>query len=133
MTTDKIADAINRLVTANKAKKPTAVLTYSKFVDAVLAVLKREGYVGSATHKTAGEKKIMRGIEVELVYIDGKPRISGVRRMSIPSKRMYVSWDKARPVRQGYGRLVLSTPKGVMTDKEARKEKIGGEALFIIW
>jgi small subunit ribosomal protein S8 len=133
MTTDKIADAINRLVTANKAKKPTAVLPYSKFIESILSVLKREGFVAGAKTLKAENKEILRGIEVELVYTDGKPRIAGVKRLSIPSKRKYVGWDEARPVKQGYGRLFLSTPRGVMTDKEARKEKVGGEALFTIW
>ena len=61
------------------------------------------------------------------------PKVKGVERLSKPGKRVYTKVSSIRPVRQGYGIMVISTPKGVMTDKQARKEKVGGEALFKIW
>ena len=67
------------------------------------------------------------------MYKDDQPKIEGARRMSIPSKRMYIGWQEAHPVRQGFGRMFVSTPKGVLTDREVRKEKVGGEVLFIMW
>ena len=72
-------------------------------------------------------------IEVELIYPEGKPKIRGVKRVSKPSRRVYISYKDARPVKSGYGLAIITTPKGILTDSEARKEKVGGELLFNIW
>jgi small subunit ribosomal protein S8 len=78
-------------------------------------------------------KKAAKYIEVEVAYENGKSKITGVKRLSTFSKRMYQGAHELRPVKNGQGLLVLSTPKGVLSGKEARKENVGGEALFQIW
>jgi small subunit ribosomal protein S8 len=128
---DPIADLIIRLKNAGIAKKPSIVLTYSKLKMAILDVLVKEGFVKSAVKKG---KKVIKYIEVTLDYhTDGTPKISGTERVSKTSKRVYLPVKLIRPVRNGFGLLVLSTPKGVMSGKDAIKEKVGGEALFKIW
>lgn len=103
---------------------------YSKFREAILETLKASGFVGSITKKG---KKVIKNIEVELLYVDGKPRIEDVKQISKYSRRMYVKASEAHPVRNGFGALILSTPAGILADREARKQKVGGEALFKIW
>lgn len=128
---DPIADLIIRLKNAGIAKKPSIVLTYSKLKMAILDVLVKEGFVKSAVKKG---KKVIKYIEVTLDYhTDGTPKISGTERVSKTSKRVYLPVKLIRPVRNGFGLLVLSTPKGVMSGKDAIKEKVGGEALFKVW
>ena len=79
-------------------------------------------------------KKIKKTLDIVLKYdTAGMPRIQGVKRISKPGRRMYKSVLEIVPVRYGKGSLILSTPAGVKTDKEAKKEKVGGEALFEIW
>ena len=130
MVSDHISDMIMRLKNAGEAEKESVVLPYSNFKLAVLEVLEKEGYIKS--HAKKG-KKVSKLIEVEIAYVDGKPRIQGVERVSHLSKRVYKNVKSIHSVRQGYGMLVLTTPKGILTDKQARKEKVGGEALFKIW
>ncbi|HZS43321.1 MAG TPA: 30S ribosomal protein S8 [Candidatus Paceibacterota bacterium] len=128
---DLIADLIIKIKNANMAGHETVTLPYSKIGSAVLEVLEKEGYVQGLNKKG---KKITKSIEVGLVYEDGKkPRITGVERVSKFSKRVYQKAKEIRSVRSNFGMLVLTTPKGILTDKEARKEKVGGEALFKIW
>ncbi|HYC34455.1 MAG TPA: 30S ribosomal protein S8, partial [Candidatus Paceibacterota bacterium] len=78
-------------------------------------------------------KKVVKTLEVELMYEEGKPRITDVERVSKFSRRVYQGAKDLKPVRNGYGIMVLTTPKGILSDKTARKEKVGGEALFKIW
>jgi small subunit ribosomal protein S8 len=127
---DKIGDAMNRIKTAGEAGKETLLVPFSNHIAAILDVLQKEGFIKSYAKKG---KKITRFIEVALVYVDGQPRINGVERLSRPSKRLYQGAGEIRSVRQGFGAMLISTPKGILTDKEAKKEKVGGEILFKIW
>jgi small subunit ribosomal protein S8 len=127
---DTIAQLIIGLKNANNAGKASTSFPYSKMTEAVLEALHKAGYVGSISKKG---KKVFKSIEVDLVYVDGKPRIEGVQQISKYSRRMYVKADEANSVRNGFGALVLTTPKGILVDRDARKEKVGGEALFKIW
>ena len=98
---------------------------------AIANKLKDEGFVSSVLKKG---KKARKNLEVFVAYGEGgTPRISGVTRVSKPGRRMYESAKSVKPVRYGRGALILSTPKGILTDKEVRKENIGGEVLFKIW
>ena len=93
--------------------------------------LKEAGYVKAVEKKG---KKVKKTLDIMLVYTQGgEPKIQGVKRISKPGRRLYKSVHDITSVRYGSGALILSTPKGIKTDKEARKEKIGGEALFEIW
>ena len=127
---DQIADLLNRIKNAGTAGQKVAVAPHSTFKEAIVALLQKEGFVKAFSKKG---KKVGKFLEVELAFVGDEPRIKGVLRISRPSKRVYVKSGESRSVRQGYGMLVLSTPKGIMGDKEARKEKVGGEALFKIW
>jgi small subunit ribosomal protein S8 len=98
---------------------------------AIAEKLRDAGYVCAVEKKG---KKVRKTLDVTLKYDEsGKHAITGVKRISKPGRRLYKSAHEIHPVRYGHGALVLSTPKGVLTDREARKEHVGGEALFEIW
>jgi len=131
MVTDPIGDFIIRLKNASAVKKDVVVTPYSKLRFAVAQTLQKIGYIKQVTKKG---KKIQKTIEVELQYNkEGGSPIHGVERVSKPGRRMYFGSKEINPVKYGKGSLILSTPKGILTDVEARKEKVGGEALFKIW
>lgn len=131
MVGDPIGDFIVRLKNAGAVKHVSVSLPYSKMKMAVAEVLKASGFVKDVEKQG---KKIRKTIHVELAYKeDGTPRITDVKRVSKPGRRMYKGSDEIFPVRYGKGILVLSTPKGILTDAQARKERVGGEALFEIW
>jgi small subunit ribosomal protein S8 len=131
MVTDPVADLITRLTNASAVKKQTVSVPFSAFKLAIAEKLREVGYVGSVEKKG---KKVKKTLDVTLKYqTDGVPAIQGVKRISKPGRRLYKSVLDIVPVRYGHGTLVLSTPKGIKTDKEAKKENVGGEALFEIW
>lgn len=126
-----ISQIINNLKTANTAGKTTVLLGFSKFRQAILEKLSALGFVGKVTVLGTGP---IHHLSVELLYEEGgKPKISGVQQLSKFSRRMYGSYKEAHQVKNGYGALIVSTPRGVLSDGEVRKEKVGGEFLFKIW
>ena len=128
---DTIGDFIVRLANAGAIKKTSVSLPYSAFKMAVAEKLRDAGFIAGVEKKG---KKIKKTLDVALKYTpDGAHVISGMRRISRPGRRVYKSVFEIHPVRYGKGALMLSTPKGVLTDKEARKQRVGGEALFEIW
>ncbi|MDO8572899.1 MAG: 30S ribosomal protein S8 [bacterium] len=128
---DPIADMLVNIKNTATAGKSFALVPYSKLKFSIASILVDEGYLKSVAKRG---KKAKKFIELEVTYdIDKKPKISGVSRISRPSKRVYYGTGDVRPVRNGHGLLVLSTPKGILTGKDARKEHVGGEALFKIW
>jgi len=131
MTTDPIADLINQLKNAGAVKKSTVSVPFSNFKLSIAEKLKDAGWVKGVERKG---KKVKKTLDITLKYTEsGVAHIQGVKRISKPGRRVYFGSKDIVPVRYGFGNLVLSTPKGVMTDKEAKKEKLGGEALFQIW
>jgi small subunit ribosomal protein S8 len=130
MTTDPIADFLIRLKNANRVGKTEVVMPFSKMKHELANLLAKEGYVGDI-QKTG--KRAIKNMVITLTYKDGKPAIVGTKRISKPSRRIYKGVHEIFPVKRGKGLLVLSTPKGVLTDASARKERVGGEALFEIW
>lgn len=96
----------------------------------IAELLAAEGFVASVEKKGRMPKRV---IEIRLKYTNGARILDGVRFVSIPSRRIYAGWRDLKPVRQHFGCAVLSTPKGIMTNREARKQKVGGEVLFEIW
>ncbi len=131
MVTDPVADLINRIKNAGAVKAASVSLPFSNFKLAIAEKLKDAGYVKAVEKKG---KKVRKALDVVLKYDEtGTHVIMGVKRVSKPGRRMYRSVHEIKPVKYGHGALILSTPKGIMTDKEARKEKVGGEALFEIW
>ena len=131
MVNDTIGDFIVRLTNAGAIKKATVSVPYSAFKMAVAEKLKDMGYIQDIEKKG---KKVRKTLDVTLKYNGaGEHVIQGVKRVSKPGRRLYKSTREIMPVRYGHGALVLSTPKGVLSDKEARKQNVGGEALFEIW
>lgn len=112
------------------ASKDAVVIPYSKIKQSIANCLQKEGYIKSVAKKT---KLGFPAIEIGLLYNGKDPRVTDVKRISKPSRRMYMSVKDIRPYKSGYGMTVFSTPKGIMSDKEARKEQVGGEILFTIW
>ena len=127
---DPISDMIIRIKNASVSKKESVVFPYSKLKIAILDTLMKEGFISSFGKKG---KKVVKFIEVVLKYENGESKIQGVSRVSKSSKRVYQKSNEIRQVKNGLGALILSTPKGILTDKQARLEKVGGEALFKIW
>lgn len=126
---DPIANMLVAIKNAGLVNKTSVTLPSSKMKLAILELLKKEGYV-KAINVTEGVKPT---VEVVLAYVDKSPRITDVKRVSKPSKRVYTGVKDIAPVKYGHGICVISTPKGIMTDKEARREMVGGETLFKIW
>ena len=112
------------------AGKESVLLPYSKMKQAIFECLKKEGYVNDISKKIKKDQPVL---EVNLVYAGGKPKITEVERISKQSRRVYFGMKDIHKVRNGSGLLVLSTPKGILSGKEARAQHVGGEALFRIW
>lgn len=127
---DPIADMIVRIKNATEQKKESVVFPYSKLKLAISDALFKDGYIKSFGKKG---KKIAKFIEVCLIYENGVSRIHGIDRVSKTSKRIYSKAKDLKRVKGGLGALILSTPKGIMTDKMAKEQNVGGEALFKIW
>ena len=127
---DGVSDLIIRIKNASAVRKETVSMPYSKMKESILNVLERQGFVKDIIKKG---KKIHKSIDVGLVYDTSGPKIKGVERVSHLSRRIYSSAKDLKSVKQGHGFMILTTPKGVMTNIEARKQKVGGELLFKIW
>ena len=132
MLTDPLADLLTRIRNANKARFETVDIPYSRLKTGIVNLLKREGYVSNfKVVSTENNKKILR---VFLRYDDQKqPIITGLKRVSKPSLRVYARKDNLPSVRSGLGLAILSTSKGVVTDREAQDLNVGGEVLCYIW
>ncbi len=128
---DKIADMLIRIKNAGVAGKESMVIPHSKLKISIAGVLLKKGYLSSVSSKGKKTKKV---IEVGIAYDkEGKPKVKNMQRISRLSCRVYYGYRDIKQVRSGYGILILSTPKGILTGDEARKENVGGEALFKIW
>jgi len=126
MMTDPIADMLVRLQNASRVGKRDVSVPYSRLKHSVAQVLRAEGYVGDVAKKD-------NAISLALRYEGGRPAINGIKRISKPSRRMYLGVRDVRPVKRGHGLLVLSTPAGILSGKDAKAKRVGGEALFEIW
>ncbi len=127
---DQIANMINMVKNAGLREHETVVVPFSKIKESIASCLVKEGYLKGFSKKT---KKGAPVLEIELAYAEGNPKVQGVERVSKSSRRVYRGVKEIRPTRNGFGLTVLSTPKGILTDKQARKEMVGGEVLFKIW
>jgi small subunit ribosomal protein S8 len=131
MVTDPIGDLLIRLKNAARRRHETVTIPASKLKRAVLQILQKEGYV------QAVEESVHEGhpaLRVQLRYVgDGQSMITGLERISKPGRRVYVGSKEISKVRNGIGMSILSTSKGIMTDQESRRNKLGGEVLCSIW
>ena len=131
MMTDAIADLLNRIRNGMGARKATVDVPWSREKEAIARVLVEEGYLGGSSVVEATPRNILR---IELRYGDDRrPVITGLRRISRPSLRVYVGAKNIPAVRKGLGVNVLSTPRGIMVDRVARRENVGGEVICTVW
>ena len=129
--TDSIADMLTRIRNANSAKHDTVLIPASNMKKAIAQILVDEGYIKSFKVTDNGNQGI---IEIALKYGPNKSQvITGLRRVSKPGLRIYSNCEEMPKVMNGLGVVILSTSKGVMTDKDARKANVGGEVLAYIW
>lgn len=127
---DPIADMLNRIRNAQVVSKETVKVPFSILKNKIAIILEREGWIEKAEQKG---RKNLKHLEIKLKYQDGKPAISGVKKISKPGQRIYSTASDVKRVRDGFGMAIVSTSKGLMTDKEIRRNKVGGEILFQIW
>ena len=129
--TDTIADMLTRIRNASSARHETVDIPASNMKKSIAQILVDEGYVKSYQVIEDGKLGVIR---MTLKYVDGKtPVISGLRRVSKPGLRIYSNCEDMPRVMRGLGIAIVSTSKGVMTDKRARKENVGGEVLAFVW
>ncbi|MBS6314581.1 30S ribosomal protein S8 [Porcipelethomonas ammoniilytica] len=129
--TDTIADLLTRIRNANSAKHATVDVPASNVKKAIAQILVDEGYVKSFQLIEDGKQGVIR---ITLKYSDSKsPVITGLRRVSKPGLRIYSSCEDMPKVRKGLGIAIVSTSKGIMTDKKARELNVGGELLAFVW
>ena len=129
--TDPIADYLTRIRNAVKAEKKVVDIPNSKFKKAITEILKNTGYI--TDYKIIETDKSRKMLSLRFKFFNGKNVIEGLKRISRPGIRKYVECDKLPRVRNGLGIAVISTSKGLMTDKAARNGKIGGEVVCEIW
>ena len=128
---DVIADMLTRIRNANDAKHETVDVPASKMKKAIAEILLNEGYIKSYTVVEDGKQGIIR---IALKYAPGKQKvIHGLRRVSKPGLRIYAGCEDMPRVLGGLGIAIVSTSKGIMTDKKARQENVGGEVLAFVW
>lgn len=127
---DTIADFLTRIRNASSAKHKVVDIPASKLKMAIAAILKDQGFI-SDFEKVEDDKQGV--IQVKLRYYLGQPAIREIKRVSKPGRRLYAGADKLPRVRNGLGIAIISTPQGVMSDKEARRLNVGGEVLCTIW
>jgi small subunit ribosomal protein S8 len=131
MMTDPIADLLNRIRNGMGARKATVDVPWSREKEAIARVLVEEGYLGGSGVVEASPRNILR---IELRYGDDRrPVITGMRRISRPSLRVYVGAKNIPAVRKGLGVNILSTPRGILVDRVARRENVGGEVICTVW
>ena len=137
---DPITDLLNRIRNAQAVSKEQVSVPFSNLKYEIAKILERRGFVKEVGKKGKAQRRV---IEITLKYDErklaegearqGRPAISGLKRISKPGQRIYLSVKELKPVKSGYGITIISTSKGLMTDKEARRQRLGGEVLCEIW
>ena len=130
MYTDPISDMLTRIRNALAARKGELVMPYSKFKHSLANVLLAEGFI-SGVNELPGRVK---SLQLNLKYDQaGEPVVTGIKRVSTPGQRIYLPADRIPRTNGGFGITVVSTSKGLLTDKQARKERLGGEVVCQVW
>ena len=124
--TDPLGDLLTRIRNGQRAKKDSVLSPSSKLRVRVLDVLQREGYIRGYTDEDMGP---IKGVRIELKYFEGQPAIKHVARVSKPGRRVYSGATELPRVMNGLGITIVSTPRGVLSDAEAREQNVGGEVL----
>jgi small subunit ribosomal protein S8 len=129
MMTDPIADMLTRIRNASLVHKQEVVVPFSKIKMGIARILVREGYLAKAEEKKENHPYII----LTLKYQDGEPAIRYIKRMSSPGSRRYLKKENIKKIINGYGLAILSTPQGLLSDKEARLAKVGGELICEVY
>ena len=127
---DPIGDFIIRIKNAGNVHNDAVLVPFSKIKWAIAGLLSAKGFVGKIAKKSKGSANYL---SVELLYVDGSPKIADVKRVSKPGRRIYEKAKDIKKFRRGFGISVFSTPKGIRADMDAKRENLGGEFLFNIW
>lgn len=131
MVNDQISDMIIRIKNSAMVGKKTADIPYSKMKFEIAKILKKVGFIEGFVKKGKGVERL---IEILLKYNeDGSSKITDLKRVSTPGRRVYSLAKNLKSVRQGVGMSIISTPKGLMNNSEAKRNNLGGEILFVIW
>ncbi len=129
-STDTIGDFLTSIRNASQANKATIVVQWSRLREGVAKTLVDAGYVASARK---AEREGLPVLELTLKYVAGVPAITSIERVSTPGRRIYAGYSSVPKVIGGMGVSILTTSRGVMTDAEARRQKVGGELLAKVW
>ena len=129
MFTDPISDMLTRIRNASATRKGELVLPYSKFKANLAQLLLKEGFIGGVNELSGTHKQL----QINLKYSGEIAVIAGIKRVSKPGQRIYLPADRIPRTNSGFGVTVVSTSRGLMTDKEARKAKVGGEVVCQVW
>jgi len=127
---DPISDMLTQIRNAQAVFKTEVLIPFSKIKYQIAKILETEKFIERAERKG---RRIKKQIKIVLKYENKAPAISGLKRVSKPGQRIYSPVKKIKPIRGGFGIAILSTSQGLMSDKEARKKKLGGEVLCEIW
>ena len=130
-STDPLADVLTKIRNASRAKHPTVDVRASRIAERVLVVLKQEGYIRA--YKAVGEAPTQRMLRVYLKYAKKTPAIKQLVRISTPGRRQYSNAGALPRVLRGLGVAVISTSRGVMADRDAYRQRVGGEVLCYVW
>lgn len=128
--TDPIADMLTRIRNAVAVKKAEVLIPFSKVKFNIAKVLEKENYVGKVEKV---EQNRMPNIKIVLKYDEGRPAITHLKRISKPGQKIYINNQEIKKVLNGYGLSIISTSRGILTDQEARYQKLGGELMCEIW
>ncbi len=128
--TDPIADMLTRIRNALQAKHSTCTIPGSKTKRRIAEILHREGYIDSFEWKSS---EVFNSIEIQLRWVNDVPAIEGIARVSKPGQRRYARTGDIPEVRNGLGIMIVSTSHGMMTDRAARKARVGGELICSVW
>lgn len=128
--TDPITDMLNQIKNGEAVGKTEVLVPLSKIKNEIAAILSKEGFIGEAKKTTKGKLKILK---IALKYENEVPAIAGFKRVSKPGQRIYEGFAEIKKVHGGYGISIISTSKGLMTNKDARYKKLGGEVICQIW
>lgn len=128
---DTISDFITIIRNAYRARKESCTARYSRMHWSIAQILKQEGFVSEV--RESSDAKGHKSIEILLKYVDEVPALTGIQRQSTPGRRLYYSYNEIPRVLGGLGVGILTTSKGVMNDRNARREKVGGEMVCSVW
>ncbi len=127
---DPIVDMLNRIRNAQASAKEVVDIPQSRIKYEIAQVLEKYGFVGKIERSGRKGKKLMH---VSLIYREGQPAVSGIKRVSRQGQRIYAAYTQLKAIKGGKGISIISTSKGIMSNVEARKQKVGGEVLAEIW